>query len=94
MAAGELYGIVLGFGLTSLGFGFTRPGFTGGASLAVPLSEQGGVAGIITAANGLSYVAAPGIGMLLYAIEPKWPFVVGAVLLIGLVLWGRRGLTV
>ncbi len=28
MAAGDLYGIVLGFGLASLGFGFTRPGFT------------------------------------------------------------------
>ena len=92
MAAGDLYGIVLGFGLTSLGFGFTRPGFTGGASLAVPLSDQGGVAGVITAANGLSYVAAPGIGMLLYAIDPHWPFIVGAALLVGLVLWGRRGL--
>ncbi len=34
--AGDLYGLVLGFGLTSIGFGFTRPGFTAGASLAVP----------------------------------------------------------
>ena len=43
----------------SLGFGFTRPGFTAGASLAVPLAEQGAVAGVITAANGISYVLAP-----------------------------------
>lgn len=92
MLAANLYGLVLGFGLASLGFGFVRPGFTGGASLAVPLSEQGGVAGVVTSANGISYVAAPGIGMALYAINPNWPFAVCAVLLVGLVLWGRRRL--
>ena len=92
MAAGELYGIVLGFGLASLGFGFTRPGFTAGASLAVPLAEQGGVAGVVTAANGSAYVLAPGIGILLYAADPHWPFIAGAALLLGLVLWGRRRL--
>ena len=92
MIATELYGLVLGFGIASLGFGFTRPGFTGGASLAVPLGEQGGVAGVVTAANGISYVAAPGIGMLLYAANPHWPFAAGATLLLGLLLWGRRRL--
>jgi hypothetical protein len=92
MIANDLYGLVLGFGVASLGFGFTRPGFTGGASLAVPLAEQGGVAGVVTAANGISYVAAPGIGMLLYAVDPHWPFAVGAALLFGLLLWARRGL--
>jgi len=92
MFAGELYGIVLGFGLSCLGFGFTRPGFTAGASLAVPLAEQGGVAGVVTAANGSCYVLAPGIGMLLYAADPHWPFLAGAALLLGLALWGRRRL--
>ena len=92
MAAGELYGIVLGFGLASLGFGLTRPGFTAGASLAVPLAEQGGVAGVVTAANGSAYVLAPGIGILLYAADPHWPFIAGAALLLGLGLWGRRRL--
>ncbi|HEU0309850.1 MAG TPA: MFS transporter, partial [Sphingomicrobium sp.] len=94
MLASDLYGIVLGFGLASLGFGFIRPGFTGGASLAVPLAEQGGVAGVVTAANGLSFVAAPGIGMLLYAADPHWPFIAGAALLLGLVLWARGRLSV
>lgn len=89
MAAGDLYGIVLGFGLASMGFGFIRPGFTAGASLAVPLAEQGGVAGVVTAANGSAYVLAPAIGMLLYAADPHWPFVAGAALLLGLILWGR-----
>ncbi len=92
MVGADLYGLVLGFGLASLGFGFVRPGFTAGSSLAVPLAEQGGVAGVVTAANGLSFVAAPGIGMLLYAIDPHWPFIVGAILLLGLLLWGLRAL--
>jgi len=94
VAAGDLYGIVLGFSLSCLGFGFTRPGFTSGASLAVPLAEQGGVAGVVTAANGACYVAAPAIGMLLYAADPNWPFLAGAALLVSLVLWGRRRLAV
>jgi MFS family permease len=89
MAAGDLYGIVLGFGISSLGFGFTRPGFTAGASLAVPLADQGGVAGVVTAANGSCYVLAPGLGMLLYAADPRWPFVAGMALLLGLSLWAR-----
>src|SRR4029078_10463574 len=51
MLAADLYGITIGFAVTSLGFGFTRPGFTAGASLAVPLAEQGAVAGVITSAH-------------------------------------------
>jgi hypothetical protein len=46
MLAPNLYGLVPRFALSSLGFGFTRPGFTAGASLAVPLGDQGGVAGV------------------------------------------------
>src|SRR5215210_865612 len=80
MLASDLYGITIGFALASAGFGLTRPGFTGGASLAVPLAEQGAVAGVITAANGISFVAAPAIGMALYAIDPHIPFGVSAVL--------------
>jgi MFS family permease len=92
MLANDLYGLVLGFAIASLGFGFTRPGFTGGASLAVPLSQQGGVAGVITAANGSSFIFAPAIGILLYGIDPHWPFAVGAALLLCLVVWARRKL--
>jgi hypothetical protein len=93
MLADDLYGITIGFALASTGFGLTRPGFTGGASLAVPLAEQGAVAGVITAANGISFVAAPAIGMALYAIDPRIPFAASALLLIGLAVAGRRGLS-
>lgn len=93
MLAPNLYGLVLGFALASLGFGFTRPGFTAGASLAVPLGEQGSVAGVITAANGIAFVAAPGVGMALYAIDERLPFFLSALLLIVLIAWGRSRLS-
>jgi MFS family permease len=92
--ARDLYGITLSFGLASLGFGFTRPGFTGGASLAVPMSEQGSVAGLITAANGISWVAAPALGMALYLVSPNLPFAVSSLLLLALAIWSRTRLPV
>jgi MFS family permease len=92
MGAQNLYGITLGFALASLGFGFTRPGFTAGASLAVPLAEQGAVAGVITSANGISYVLAPTLGISLYGLDHNLPFLAFALLLIGLTIVGRSRL--
>jgi len=92
MLSHDLYGITIGFAIASLGFGFTRPGFTGGASLAVPLGEQGGVAGVITAANGISYVLAPTIGISLYGLNHDLPFAAFALLLLGLAWFGRARL--
>jgi MFS family permease len=85
--AEDLYGLVLGFGITSIGFGFTRPGFTAGASLAVPLAEQGAVAGVITSANGISFIAAPALGMALYEVDRHLPFAAAALLLLLLLPW-------
>ena len=64
-------------------------GSAAGASLAVPLADQGSVAGVITSANGISFVAAPAIGMALYAVDPRLPFAASALLLVGLALAGR-----
>jgi hypothetical protein len=92
MLSRDLYGITIGFAVASWGFGFTRPGFTAGASLAVPLAEQGAVAGVITSANGISYVLAPALGISLYGWNHDSPFASFALLLLGLVLVGRRQL--
>ena len=89
MLAADLYGITIGFAVTSLGFGFTRPGFTAGASLAVPLAEQGAVAGVITSANGISYVLAPALGIGLYGWNHDLPFAAFALVLLGLTAIGR-----
>jgi MFS family permease len=91
MLSQQLYGITTGFAVASLGFGFTRPGFTAGASLAVPLAEQGAVAGVITAANGISYVLAPALGIGLYGWQHDLPFAAFALLLLALAaVWRRR----
>jgi hypothetical protein len=92
MASHDLYGITIGFAMASLGFGFTRPGFTAGASLAVPLADQGAVAGVITAANGISYVLAPTLGITLYGLDHNAPFAAFALLLVGLAAAARQRL--
>jgi MFS family permease len=89
MVSRDLYEITVGFAVASLGFGFTRPGFTAGASLAVPLAEQGAVAGVITSANGISYVLAPGLGIAMYGWQHDLPFAAFALLLLSLAMAGR-----
>ena len=83
-----MYGITLGFALASIGFGLFRPGFTSGASLAVRRDEQNAVAGMVTSVNGVAYIAAPALGVLLYGMWMPLPFVVTAV---GLVAAGPVG---
>jgi MFS family permease len=85
--AGGVYALTMGFALASLGFGLFRPGFTSGASLAVSLNEQNAVAGMVTSANGVAYVAAPAIGVGLYQLALPLPFLVTGALMLGLAAW-------
>ena len=72
--AGSLYAIATAYGLASIGFGFTRPGFTAGASLAVGPGAQGSVAGKVTSINGASFVLGPSIGVGLYEAQHSLPY--------------------
>ena len=72
--AGSLYGIATAYALASLGFGFTRPGFTAGSSLAVGSEGQGSVAGKVTSINGASFVLGPSIGVGLYEAQHSLPY--------------------
>jgi len=87
-----LHAIIIGFALASLGFGLFRPGFTAGASLAVPRRDQGAVAGMTASINGSAYIVSPAIGVLLY----NWHAMVAYGLMAGfcaiLVLWGWSAL--
>jgi predicted MFS family arabinose efflux permease len=87
--AGSMYGITLGFAVASAGFGLFRPGFTSGASLAVRPDEQNAVAGMVTSVNGVAYIAAPAVGVLLYGWWMPLPFVATAAGLTMLALWVR-----
>jgi MFS family permease len=81
------YGIALGFALSSLGFGFFRPGFTSGASLAVTFEEQNAVAGMVSSVNGVPYVAAPAVAVALYELARPLPFAAVAAAMIALAAW-------
>jgi len=85
--SGTMYGVTLGFALASLGFGFFRPGFTSGASLAVRPDEQNAVAGMVTSVNGVAYIAAPAAGVALYGLWMPLPFLAVAGLLLLLAGW-------
>ncbi|WP_380875656.1 multidrug resistance protein [Sphingomonas sp. DBB INV C78] len=90
-AASDVHGLAVAFALSSLGFGFLRPGFTAGASLAVGTREQGVVAGRVTSVNGAVFVLGPSIGIGLYQIAPPFPYLLAAVaLLLNAVYAARR----
>lgn len=80
--ATSFYGIAMGYALSSLGFGFTRPGFTAGSSLAVNANEQGAVAGKTTAVNGAAFVLGPSLGVAMYEIWRPLPYNVAAAALV------------
>jgi MFS family permease len=80
--APDFHALVVAFALSSMGYGFARPGFTAGASLAVGRDEQGGVAGAVTSINGSCFVLAPAIGIGLYQIGPTLPYLLGAAALV------------
>jgi MFS family permease len=85
--AGSMHGMTLGFSIASIGFGLFRPGFTSGASLAVRPDEQNAVAGMVTSVNGVAYIAAPAVGVLLYGRWMPLPFLVTAAGLVALAGW-------
>jgi hypothetical protein len=82
--APDFHALVVAFALSSMGYGFARPGFTAGASLAVGRAEQGGVAGAVTSINGSCFVLAPAIGIGLYQLSPTLPYLLGGVALVAL----------
>lgn len=88
----DLHGIIIGFALASLGFGLFRPGFTAGASLAVPRRDQGSVAGMTASINGSAYIVSPAVGVLLYNWHPMVAYGLMAGFCGWLVVWGWSAL--
>ena len=88
----DFHGIIIGFALASLGFGLFRPGFTAGASLAVPRRDQGGIAGMTASINGSAYIVSPAIGVLVYNWHPIVAYGLMASFCGWLVLWGWSAL--
>jgi hypothetical protein len=82
--------VVFAYALMNLGFGFLRPGFTAGASLAVGPGEQGAVAGLLTGIIGAAFIVSPVAGVALYEQWAAGPFLINAVLALGLVVYAVR----
>jgi MFS family permease len=87
--APDFYVVVAGYALSSLGFGFARPGFTAGASIAVDADEQARAAGAIAAVNGVNVILAPAFVWLYQAFGPA-PFILNSTLMLTLLVYAFR----
>lgn len=86
----SVLGIYFAFGVIALGAGATFPGYQAAISLAVGEDEQGGVAGLTTAATSGGAVIGPLLGTGLYGIAPALVYIVGALCLFMLTLFAWR----
>lgn len=68
--------------LIGAGIGIAMPGYTAGATLLMDREEQGGLAGLIGATNGLTYVVSPTAGTAMYGLWPILPVIVGGAVLL------------
>jgi MFS family permease len=66
IVAPSLGALLVSQAVQGLGFGLARPGFTGGASVAVNPHEQGAAAGLVVAANGAGFIFSPILGGVAY----------------------------
>ncbi|WP_205847531.1 MFS transporter [Plantibacter flavus] len=67
--------------LIGVGLGTAIPGYSAGPSLLVRREEQGGLAGLLGAVTGLTFVIAPTAGTALYGLWPSLPIVTGAAIM-------------
>lgn len=73
--------LVVAILLVGLGLGIASPGYTAGPSLLLRREEQGGLAGLIGATNGLTFVIAPAAAAVLYGVWAPLPVIVGAAIM-------------
>ncbi|WP_432942492.1 MFS transporter [Kribbella sp. CA-253562] len=90
--AGNFLVIVLAAALVGLGYAFAIPGCSAGPTLLMKDHEQGSVAGLTSAFNGVAAIVGPTAATALYEVSAPVPYAVGAVLLAAalVVAWGKR----
>lgn len=89
---GSLASFFIAFFLFGIGTGLMMPGFMAGASLAVSREQQGGVAGLVAAVQGIAAMISPILSTTLYQVDQRIPFaLIGSiVLLMALIMLGTR----
>lgn len=73
--------LLIGMLISGFGIGSALPGFSAGPSLLLAPDEQGGIAGLIGATSGLTFVVAPTLSTALYGVWGPLPVLIGAALL-------------
>lgn len=84
--------LLAGMVLVGFGLGFCQPGNASAATLKVQPHEQGGLGGIMMAANSVGFALGPLLGSALYHIKPQLPFAVALLMFVGItgyVMWLR-----
>jgi MFS family permease len=80
--APSLGALLVAQAVQGLGAGLARPGFTGGASIAVRPEEQGAAAGLVVAVNGAGFVFSPLIGGVVYErVGMNAPLIIAVIIL-------------
>lgn len=94
LIATELGALLVSQVVQGLGFGLARPGFTGGASMAVRPDEQGITAGLVVAINGAGFVFSPVAGGVAYDYlgmdAPLWISLALLIAMLAFALMSRR----
>lgn len=67
--------------IVGLGLGVAMPGYTAGPTLLMHRDEQGSLAGLIGATNGLTFIIAPTASTLLYGAWTPLPIIIGATIM-------------
>lgn len=67
--------------IVGLGLGIAMPGYTAGPTLLMHRDEQGSLAGLIGATNGLTFIIAPTASTLLYGAWAPLPIIIGATIM-------------
>ena len=88
VGAGAPWVVVVAFVVMGVGAGLIFPGYMAGATLAVGPQEQGAIAGLNVAANGVGAVIGPLLGAGLYELAPALPYQACLVLLAALTVFG------
>jgi MFS family permease len=81
VAAANLWMTLGALAALGLVLGLVRPGSAAGASLAVRADEQGAVAGLLGGLSVLGNVFGPMLGTTLYALSPRAPYLLNAVIM-------------
>lgn len=78
VVATQFWSIGAAMAVLAVGLGLAIPGYVTAPTLLVGPDEQGGVAGLVQAATGLTFVLGPVTGTALYGLSPELALIVAA----------------